>query len=108
MALGVAGTEVRLGPVSAGALMPALLDALAPLPAGSGAPANVRAAADYPRACAAGEREGSGGFVAALRAAGARPAETNTVVRAVFGRTGAGSSAAPCGSRTGGGCAGPA
>ncbi|WP_020668800.1 ESX secretion-associated protein EspG [Amycolatopsis nigrescens] len=95
--VGVSGTELRIGPVRGSALVSTMLAAVPELPAGHGAPANVRAA-DYAAACAAGRRDGTNGFSDSLRSAGLRPAEVNTLVRAVTGRAGGG--------QFGGGCRG--
>lgn len=87
--VGVSGTEVRLGPVREPGMIAGLFEAIAPAPAGVGRTGNVRVA-DYEAACTVGERDGSAGFAAALRDAGLRPPEVNTVVRAVTERVGGG------------------
>ncbi|RZQ61992.1 ESX secretion-associated protein EspG [Amycolatopsis suaedae] len=89
VSVGVAGETVRLGPVREPMLVATMLEALTPLKAAPGVPANIRVS-DYTDACAEGERLGAEGFVAVLRDAGVRPPEVNTMVRAVTGRRGGG------------------
>ncbi|WP_116041518.1 ESX secretion-associated protein EspG [Amycolatopsis palatopharyngis] len=86
---GVAGTEVRLGPVRTPNLVATMLEILPPLPAAVGSGANVRVD-DYLAACAAGEREGTTAFAGVLRAAGLRPPEVNAFSRALTGRVAGG------------------
>jgi hypothetical protein len=83
------GDEVRIGPVTPGALAGPLLGSLTPLPAGPDRPANV-STADFALACAEGERDGSPGFQRALRHAGVRGAEAATVARVLTTRQGGG------------------
>ncbi|WP_199430868.1 ESX secretion-associated protein EspG [Qaidamihabitans albus] len=89
VAAGVADADVRLGPLRRPQLVPAMFDALAPLPAGVGSPGNVRSA-DYTRACRHGEVDGAAGFLGVLRNAGVRPPEANTLLRALTKRSGGG------------------
>lgn len=89
VSLGVAGPDVRIGPVRPSAMVATMLEALPPVPPGVGSSANARVA-DYERACARGKRDGPSGFRAALRAAGMRPPEVNTFVRTVTTRAGGG------------------
>ncbi|MQA08361.1 MAG: ESX secretion-associated protein EspG [Pseudonocardiaceae bacterium] len=88
-AAAVVGSEVRVGPVSPDGTVPALLEALPAVPPGPGRGANVRWV-DYRRACTEGQRDGTPGFVEALRDAGLRAPEANTVMRAISGRVGGG------------------
>ena len=83
------GDEVRLATVTPDRIAASLLGTLAPLPAGPGLPANVDLD-DYLAACRAGEETGLPGFATALGAAGLRPADVATVVRAVTARAGGG------------------
>jgi len=87
--LSAAGEEVRLGPLWPGTMTDVLLDTLDPLPAGAGRPANVSWAV-YREACAQGETHGTEAFLGVLRAAGLRPPEAHTLLRAVTGRSGGG------------------
>ncbi|OLT39103.1 hypothetical protein BJF85_07835 [Saccharomonospora sp. CUA-673] len=83
--VGTSGEEVLLGPVRRGELVDRMLEALADVDAGPGAPGNV-GHADYLRACKAGTREGASGFLDVLREAGVRSSEAATFLRAVEGR----------------------
>jgi ESX secretion-associated protein EspG len=83
------GDEVRIGPVTPGALAGPLLGSLTPLPAGPDRPANV-SAADFAVACAEGKRDGPAGFQRALRHAGVRGSEAATVARVLTARQGGG------------------
>ncbi|HVV18352.1 MAG TPA: ESX secretion-associated protein EspG, partial [Pseudonocardiaceae bacterium] len=83
----VADDDVRLGRVWPGTVAAILVDTLDPLPAGAGRVANV-AWPVYEQACADGDVGGADAFLATLRAAGLRPPEAHTLLRAVTGRTG--------------------
>jgi hypothetical protein len=71
-----------------------------PLPAGSERPANI-GAADFAAACAEGEQDGAAGFLSALRYAGVRPDEADTVCRVLTTRTGGGQLGVVAGGRRG-------
>lgn len=88
-AAAVVDGEVRIGPVPPDGVVPVLLEALPPVPAGPGRGGNVRWA-DYRRACVDGDRGGSGAFVEALCDAGVRRPEAFTIMRAIAGRRGGG------------------
>ncbi|SFB01039.1 EspG family protein [Amycolatopsis marina] len=89
VSVGIAGTEVRLGPVRTPNLVATMLQVLPSLPSAVGSGANVRMV-DYLAACAAGEREGTGAFTGVLRTAGLRPPEVNVFTRALTGRVAGG------------------
>ena len=94
------GDEIRIGPLTPPRLVSALLEAVAPLPAGPGRPVNV-AAADYEAACVEGDRDGVTGFLDALRDAGLSQPDASTLARALTGRYGGGRLGASARDRSG-------
>ncbi|MGA6165818.1 ESX secretion-associated protein EspG [Amycolatopsis magusensis] len=85
----VIGGEVRVGPVREPMLVATMLDALKPLPAAPGGPANVRVE-DFHDACAEGERDGQAGFLGRLEDSGVRGGEAGILLRLLTKRIGGG------------------
>ncbi|MGC7100371.1 ESX secretion-associated protein EspG [Amycolatopsis lurida] len=85
----VVGREVRVGVVREPLLVATMLDALKPLPAAPGGPANVRVE-DFHDACAEGERDGRAGFLGRLEDSGVRGGEAGVLLKLLTGRTGGG------------------